>query len=286
MKIGTIIFTLLTAFMAVPSNAQNQLGDTQLKAQQERLQGIERRISTERHEIERWYQSGIDELLQEYARRFQRSDMFQRRGTEELLWIQFFEYLKFATHDPEQVGHFHDVLRPFKFDGEANRLRRELLDNYFIIVTRPFLTDGATYDLLAEMAYGQNRSPLVRHKARRLLTIMKEFAAKLAALDNRKAARLANLQQTEQRLRGNIYRVISHIEAQPLKLTYGVVSAIGYDENNPICMIDGVNNILEPGSTIKDGQWKDAKIVKIHRFKVDFQQNAKTWTQKIGQLPK
>ena len=286
MKTATIIFTLLTAFLAVPLNAQTQLADTQLKAQQERLQGIELRISTQRQEIERWYRNGIDELLQEYARRFQRSDMFRRKGAKELLWIEFFEYLKLATHDPQQVSHFSHIFSPFKFDRETITLRRELLDNYFLVVTRTFLTDGPTYDLLAEMAYGQNRLRLLRHKARRLLTIMEEFAAKLATLDNRKAAKLANLQQTEQRLRGNIYRVISHIEAQPLKPTYGVVSAIGYDVKDPICMIDGVNNILEPGSTIKNGHWKGAKIVKIHRFKVEFQQNAKTWTQKIGQLPK
>jgi len=285
MKTQTIIFTLVSAICAASLNAQTRPINAQLTAQYERLNQIDRFVSTERRQIERRHQYALDELLQDYAMRFQRSDMFRRRGDEELLWIEFFEFLKVATHEPQRVSSFSDILSPFVIDAEAHALRRELLDSYFLLVTRTFLTDSPTFELLGEMAYGNTHSPLVRRKARRLLKIMEEFTARLEALEKRRATNLSVLEQTQKRLKNDVHRMIRQRKTRLAQQTDGTISAIGYDQKNPICMIDGVRGVLKPGSTITNGVLKGAKVLNINRFNVEFEKDGAIWTLKIGQMP-
>jgi hypothetical protein len=60
------------------------------------------------------------------------------------------------------------------------------------------------------------------------------------------------------------------------KPTYGVVSGILYDKDNPSAIIDG--KILKEGNTIHG-----VKVIKIYEDKVEFEKNSRKWTQKAGE---
>ena len=112
----------------------------------------------------------------------------------------------------------------------------------------------------------------------RLLVIMREFESKSMRLENLRKTYLAELEQWENDQREDVFRVMREIEAQLKTPELGVVSAISYDDKGAFCMIDGVDEaIIYPGSIINN-----VKVVKIDRYKVEFEENGKSWVQVIG----
>jgi hypothetical protein len=70
---------------------------------------------------------------------------------------------------------------------------------------------------------------------------------------------------------------MQEIKAAPRTVNEGVVSAIAYRPNSPVCMVNGTDKILQEGDAIGN-----IEIVKIYPDSVEFAKGGQTWTQQVG----
>jgi hypothetical protein len=163
---------------------------------------------------------------------------------------------------------------------ETFNLRAAMVDSYFLNTVTNLLLNPNFHKRLVELADGSaynSQSLLIRKDARQLLHIVDEFQTKLKTLQNRKTAKLAALEQQRQSLRADVLRVIQDIKAGPETVNEGTISAIMYSQNSPLCMIDGIDNILREGDSIGN-----IVIVKIQPDHVQFAREGQKWTQQVG----
>jgi hypothetical protein len=99
----------------------------------------------------------------------------------------------------------------------------------------------------------------------------------VAALEDRRKAKLAGVEQWEQDLKADVLRVVREIKAAPEKVDQGVVSAIMYSQKSPLCMIDGFDRILQEGDSIGN-----IVVTKINPDQVEFAKGNQKWTQLVG----
>lgn len=71
-------------------------------------------------------------------------------------------------------------------------------------------------------------------------------------------------------------RLEENVATTKREVTYGVVGAIVYAEDNPSVIID--SRLLKEGQTIHG-----VKIIKIHEAAVEFEKDSRRWTQKTGE---
>ncbi|MCP4608330.1 MAG: hypothetical protein GY845_06415 [Planctomycetes bacterium] len=112
---------------------------------------------------------------------------------------------------------------------------------------------------------------------RKLIHLQKQKQCELDTLDNRdkigKNYAFAEIRPT----------TTAEIRPTTTKLyseTAGLVKGIIYSENKASTIISEENKILYESNTIYG-----AKIVKIHKDKVEFAKNGQRWTQKVGEAP-
>jgi len=156
-----------------------------------------------------------------------------------------------------------------------------MIDSYFLSTAANLLLDNEFCKLLADLSNGSGYNPqhiLIRSEARKLLRLAKEFESELIRLESRRNDKLAALEQWEKGLRQHVYKVMREIKAQPETPETGVVSAISYDKKGALCMIDGVDKVLQPGDTIQE-----VTVVRIHQDRVEFAKVGQRWVQKIGE---
>ncbi len=298
MKTATLIVTLSFLLVVIPCRAAEKAAEHQerirsrLGNQEGRLQDIEEVISRQRQDIEQRYAHNLGMLQQEYARRFRKIATEKRTGAIDLLWVEFFEFVKMTSEEPYAVSYFSNLLEPFRIKRKIApkrkelKLRNALAESYFLILVQDFFVHEEAREVVAQIWSSGLYPRCVRNKAWKLLETAKLFDADAAYLCNRREVRLAALEQRERELKEGVYRVMREIRAKAEKPQAGVVSAIGYTEKKAYCMVEGVDRILGAGEIIDNVVIKDVKVVGIDRDKVEFEKDGRRWTQKVGQKPK
>ncbi len=275
----TAILTLACLLIAIPCQAaENQPTaeaqiEARLKIQQQRLKDIEQLAASERQAIKQWYARHLTELRQ-LAQRQARQLILSHK----MLWTEF---IKMDSQVPFADTYFLNTARTFIRDTEAFELRAAMIDSYFLSTAANLLLDPEFCKLLTDLSNGSGYNPqnlLIRSEARKLLRLAKEFELELIRLENRRNDRLAGLEQWEKGLREHVYKVMREIKALPETPELGVVSAISYDEKGALCMIDGVDKVLQPGDTIQD-----VTVVRIHQDRIEFSKDSQRWAQTVGQ---
>ena len=247
--------------------------EARLKIQQQRLKDIEELAVSERQAIEQWYARHFTELRQ-LAQRQARQLILSHK----MLWTEF---IKMNSQIPFADTYFFNTARTFVSDTEAFELRAAMIDSYFLSTAANLLLDHEFCKLLTDLSNGSAYNPqnlLIRSEARKLLRLAKEFESDLMRLENRRNDRLAGLEQWEKGLREHVYKVMREIKAQPETPEMGVVSAISYDKKGALCMIDGVDKVLQPGDTIQN-----VTVVRIHQDRIEFAKDGQRWVQVVGQ---
>ncbi|MFQ6036442.1 MAG: hypothetical protein ACE5NM_11455 [Sedimentisphaerales bacterium] len=275
----TVILTLACLLLATACQAaEKQLTPEQqikqrLRIQKERLKDIEELAVSERQAIEQWYARHLAELRQLAERQARRL-----RLSERALWAEF---IKMSNQIPFADSYFSSTARTYWWDKKGLELRPILEDSYFLTAAAELLMDSNFCKLLSDIADGSAYNPqsfLIRSEARKLLPLAKEFESELMRLESRRNDRLAGLERWEKGLQRHVYKVMRQIKALPETPELGVVSAISYDEKGSLCMIDGVDKVLQPGDTIQN-----VTVVRIHQDRVEFAKAGQKWVQKIDE---
>jgi len=275
----TAILTFACLLIAIPCQAAEKQTaakpqiEQRLKIQQQRLKDIEQLAASERQAIEQWYVRQLAELRQLAKRRVR-----SLRLSERALWAEF---IKMSNQIPFAETYFLSTARTYWWDTKGLELRPILEDSYFLTAAAELLMDRNFCKLLSDIADGSAYNPqglLIRSEARKLLPLAKEFELELVRLENGRNDRLAALEQWEKGLRRHVYKVMRQIKALPETTELGVVSAISCDKKGSLCMIDGVDKVLQPGDTINN-----VTVVSIHTDRVEFAKAGQRWVQKIGQ---
>ena len=284
-----VVITLISLLIITPSQAEEKtigpVESTQLKIQEERLKHIEEQASIEHQQIETWYKRQLSEIRQLAERKVK-----QLKPDNRALWTEFIKmheqtplfdtYFKMNEKIPNAYGYFMNTPRNILRNVETFELRAALTDSFFLSAAANLLLDQNFRKRLADLADGSAYNPqslLVRKEARKLLYVVDEFQSKLAALQVRRDAKLTAVEQREQHLRADILRVIQEIKAAPGRVNEGIVSAIAYRPSSPVCMIDGIDKILQEGDSIGN-----IEVVKIYPDHVEFAKGSQTWTQQVG----
>jgi len=300
LKMKTAILTLACLLLVVPCQAAEkaysaeaaakagQLTHEQqikqrLKIQQQRLKDIEHIAASERQAIEEWHAKSIQQLVELAAS--------QLKTTDRMLWAEFRSKLSgettyadsyFWSKFPRTVSILQDKNQVRVGQAlKAFELREAMIDSFFLSLAQDFLTDCHFRKMLSDIVESEEQNLLIRTEAQKLLTIMKDLQLRVTHLDNQKIAQLAQLEQWEKDMREHVYKVMRDIKAQPEKLELGVVSAISYDEKGSLCMVDGIDKVLQPGDKINN-----ITVVKIQKDRVEFAKGGRRWVQKIGEPAK
>lgn len=247
--------------------------EQRLQIQQQRLKDIEELAVSERQAIKQWYALSLTEQRKLAQRQAKQLILSQR-----MLWT---ELIKMNSQLPFADTYFSNTARTFVSDTEAFELRAAMIDSYFLSTAANLLLDSEFCKLLADLSNGSGynpQNPLIRSEARKLLRLAKEFESELMRLENRRNDKLAALERWEKGLREHVYKVMREIKAMPETPDLGVVSAISYDGKGSLCMIDGIDKVLQPGDKINN-----VTVVRIHQDKVEFAKAGQQWVQAVGQ---
>jgi len=260
--------------------------EARLKIQQQRLKDIEHLAASERQAIEQWYARHLAELRQLAQRQAKQLILSGR-----MLWTEFIKmnnetphadtYFKMNDQIPFAYGYFKNTTSIFIKDIKTFELREAMIDSYFLSEAANLLLDSKFSELLTDLSNGSAYNPanlLIRSEARKLLRLAKEFESELMRLESRRNDRLAALEQWEKGLKEHVYKVMREIKALPETPELGVVSAISCDQMRAICMVDGVDEVLQTGDKINN-----VTVVRIQQDRVEFAKAGQKWTQKIGE---
>ena len=193
---------------------------------------------------------------------------------------QFNTYFKMNDQIPNAYGYFMNTTTIFLRDVETFQLRAALAESYFLSATADLLMDSHFRKRLVDLADGSAYNPqslLIRNQARTLLHFVNDFALKLTVLKDRRASKLAAVEQRKQYLKADVLRIIHEIKNAPQKTNQGVVTAIMYNQKSPLCMVDGYDRILKEGDSIGN-----IVIAKIYPDQVEFARASQKWTQLVG----
>ncbi len=292
----SLILILACLLLVTPcQSAENQSGQTKqieqpsalrlrleerLKIQQQRLKDIEELVASEQQSIEEWYARSLRELVESTASQLKATDRvlwaeFKSKMTGEMPYANNYFWSKF----PKTVSILQDkrevrVGQALKVFG----LREAMIDSFFMSLAQDFLTNDNFRKMLSEIVDSETQNLLIRTEAQKLLTIMKDLELRTRHLQNRRDAQLAQLEQWEKGLREHVHGIMREIKALPEMTELGVVSAISCDEKGSLCIVDGVDKVLQPGDMIGN-----ITVVKIDKKQVEFAKGSQKWVQAIGQ---
>lgn len=289
-----LILILVGLLLITPSQAEEKkIGQTkeiqhQLKIQEERLKDIEEQASRERQRIETWYERSLVELRRLAERKAKQLNLDHKALWTEFIKMneqtpQFDTYFKMNDQIPDAYGYFMNTTTVFLKDVETFKLRAALVDSYFLSAFGNVLMDSNFQKRLADLADGSGYNPQslpIRIQARKLLYVVNDFVSKVTSLQDRKAVKLAAVEQRRQDLKADVLRATREIKAAPEKANPGVVSAIMYSKNSPFCMINGFDKVLKEGDSIGN-----IVVTKIYPDQVEFAKGSQKWTQLVGKSP-
>jgi hypothetical protein len=297
----SIVACMLLLWVTPCKGAQNQADHSeQLNIQQERLQDIRDIASSERQAIENRYVVGLTRLRQQALEKagsirfldtylYSPFDRPHDRTRYRMLWTEFISE-NFQTY---YADNYIYKSPPLRYDRNARKLRRAMIDSYFLDMVADFLMDADARKLLAYKVNINRDTPcdsrnfLFQRQAQELLAIMDYFALLSENLENQRASELINLQIWEESSMAEVQRAIREMVSPAEATPYGTVNAVIYYNKGSFCMIEGIDEIIKLGDTINNAQTKNVKIVKIDidRARVEFDGNGRQWAQAVGQSP-
>jgi hypothetical protein len=262
-----------------PAVEQQQTGrthDLQLKRQQQRLQDLDNQVTLRQQHIDNWYSSRIDDLYELSEQLAVKVDL-----TEGMIWTELFNLLD--RQRPLYTDSY--FLRPYYtplLQVKTYEFTSAVKEGYILANVAALIRDRQVYDSIIAIAQNIYQHPLIRKKAHDLKVVMEKYHVKLTQLEKERKAEKNRLIQWQKDINEDIYRTVEQIESQPLTPQLGVVCAIIYEPEVPLCMIEGVEQILTNGEIINNEKIKNVKVVKISPNSVQFQKNGRKWSQIIG----
>lgn len=237
---------------------------TVTQEQSEQLQSIEKQISAERQLIENRYEQQIEALLKYTEDIAKKLDSSYR-----MLWIKYYDKIEDASAKDDYL------LTSKTIAHKTPKLQAQMIDSYSLYKAPVFLLDGDAREFVAYIAdnsnYGSSIS-LLRSQAREVLKIMNNLQAELSRHQQYRERALANIAKLETSLKEDVLTEAAPVQEQPK----GIVSATAYVKDNWIAMID--DKVVHQGDTINN-----IKIIKIDAKNVQFKNNSRMWTQKLGE---
>ena len=211
---------------------------------------IEKYIASQQQAIETYYSVQLIELKQ--------------RAESEIRYLEIADKPSFAGLAAQ--AKVAEILLDLDSSIESEFLDHEIETAN---VTRDDYKPLGYYEHSLEIAterFAAAQSEIAERKSR----ILAKLAHESAALERQKNYALnVALPELEKQMKQNL----SEPEAEQ---TRGAVTGIVYSADNPSAIVDG--QIVHEGSVIEG-----VKVVKIHKDKVDFSRNGKSWGQAAGQ---
>ena len=308
----TYILIIACLLLAVPcqaakkharSSQQNyqQTLNWRIQVQKNRLNGTDQLITREKQDIENWYANRLDALQREVKdhvlSRFRKADV-----ADLYIWVEYFKMLNqvpyadgyfdfdFVQQKRIPISDSNSATTPFfRHSGSSplysqHKQRGNLRYNYLLETLTSFLMDKKMHKTLSYMT--ENGNQLLPHSSLRVNThkifgIMEEFQIRAEQLEKERETRLADLERKPQALKEEVSKIIDIIASQTDKPEFGMVSAISYEPGRTFALIEGIDSdLVTEGDMIGN-----IKIVKIDRYKVEFQKKREKWAQKIGETP-
>lgn len=209
------------------------------------------------------------------ARRRQQID---RQYTEQLHKLRRRSERRINRLKPSDREVFNPLIRYIRQEVYASTYSP--YDRYFSeTIELSFLIDPAT----GQPHFSYTNTLRYRQTYRHILDILKKYKYELAQAKSIRDTRLAMEDRREKALRAAPEAPIPTAVAKtpPQKPLLGRVAAISYNHPNPFIMIEG----LEPDAVYQGQTIDGITVTRIDPYKVQFQKERKTWTQKIGQPP-
>jgi hypothetical protein len=214
----------------------------------------------------------LHQKAEEYASRVKASDR--------MLWVEF---ARMSSELPYADDYFHNEhlnFLTFASDRSLVRRRAAMIESYFLTAFAELLMDDDFHELLAAVRDSSAQSRYMRKAAEALVVLVEDFQWERTSLANQRIVALAELARMEQYLRQDALAAPPEIKRQPQRLESGVVSAVGSDGKGWFCMIQGVDEVLEPGDVTKN-----VRVVEIYPDRVAFAKGRARWEQKVGAGP-
>ena len=274
----SLILILICLLLITPSKAaeqqivQTEQIEQRIKIQEQRLTNIKEQVSMKQKQIEDWYFRRLTELRQLAQRKAK-----QLKLDDRALWTEF---VKMNEQTPQFDTYFKISTTIFTRDAKSYELHAAMLDSYFLSSTADLLLNNDFRNMLIYLANGSSYNPedfLIRKQARKLLQFANEFDIRLQILNKQRDIKLAAVEQGEKDLRADIFRVMNEIKTESEKIDTGMVSAVIYNDNTQLCMIDGYDRILKTGDKINN-----ITIQNIYSDRVEFIKDGQRWTQEVG----
>ena len=261
----TFAIFLCCSNMAIAADEQNATPE-QIK----QLQDINEQIAAEQQLIENRYSQQIEALL-----KYTEDQAKKIYSSYRMLWMKYYDMIKDTPAKDDYVLTSRIWPRANLATPKINILREKMIDSYSLYKAPVFLLDANAREFVAYIAnnsnYGSSIS-LLRSQAREVLKIMNNLQAQLSRHQEYRQRALANLAEIENSLKEDVFTEVSPIQQQPK----GIVNATAYVEKNWLAMVD--DKIVHEGDRMGD-----VKILKIDAKQVQFKNNSRTWTQKLGE---
>lgn len=247
-----------------------------IQVQQARLAEIEKMAAQERAQVEQSCARRRDALVEEKARQTAATLSLPLRS----LWTEFW---KMHRNQPYAPGYFDGSYYDFPFSSRAAVLRYTMTQEYFVSEMASLLLDEEFQRKLTQIVNERWQNPPLRYEAAELLTLIKRLHAELTMdlqqLENQKTTALDALSQKERDLQEQVRSILAYLRDSEGQTTIlGVVESIAYGpQGGYVCMIEGIDEVLRPGDTVKSIQ-----ILSIDPEKVEFSKNGTRWTQMLG----
>jgi hypothetical protein len=244
-------------------------------------QAAQSQIAARRRQIEQTYNAELAEL-------YKLAEIYANKisAQERLLWIEFVKQKRLPYAYPCTYSLYGPFIRLNTLKRHESRLRGDMIENYSLRNFAMLLLDNKAYCVLSKVADSRVQGVSLRRKALALLAIMDQLRVRAEDINAHRDAQLARLETwiaSADRIKAE---EPAPIRIQPPSQQLGLVSAISYDGDNSLCMVEGVDEILMAGDVISTDQVKGIKVIGISRNAVEFQKNNQTWTQTLGQTPK
>jgi hypothetical protein len=224
--------------------------------------------------VDRWYSDNLA-LLQDQAYNYASHMPLPDR----YLWTEFFRMHGLIQCPETYIEDSGSCIQ----NPPAYWLRNDMLDSFFLTATANLLLDDNALALLRGIDNNYDQPPLIREQARRLLPTMEFLHVQLVQLRNARQMKLARLENSDDE-NAKPQKTL----AAPAALTaapVGTVNGIAWSRGRALAIIEGVDDLVQPGDSFTSFTLGRVEVVTIARTSVSFRQGTRTWTQPLGSAP-
>jgi hypothetical protein len=179
--------------------------------------------------------------------------------------------------EPCRYWSVYSAPQAFLWDDRAGRLRREVIDPYFVPDRAALLLDRRFLACLEAIKDDPAQTHVFRSAAASVLRLSDALDVYPAAVCQKPKFESANPAETPVE---EVPQAPQAVAAQP-----GTVLAVAFDDGKSLCMVEGVEKICAAGDTIAEGFGQGVTVTKIESGQVELKKGRHTWVQKVGEEP-